>query len=410
MTMDKYYFSTMASRMRRSEIRELLKLTRQPGTISFGGGLPDPNIFPRKAVEEAAVRAIREQGNLALQYSPTEGEPFMKEEAAAFMTRLGDEISAEEIIVVSSSQQALDLLSKVFIDPGDAVIIERPSYVGALQSFRAFGAEFHGVDIDSEGIIPSALEEKILELRKADKKARFIYLIPDFQNPSGINLSIERRKQVIEIASRHNILIVEDSPYRELRFEGELLPSVRSLDKEGRVIQMKTFSKIFVPGFRIGWLSAPPEVLDKLVMSKQSTDLCTSAFVSMISGYLLKDGHIEKQIEISKEVYVKKCRTMLDALEKYMPELEGLSWSKPEGGMFLWVRLPEYMDTLEMIPDAVEAKVAYVIGSAFYTDGSGKNTMRLNYSYPSHEQIREGIKRLAGIVEKREAARSGAKD
>jgi len=408
--MDKYYFSTMASRMRRSEIRELLKLTRQPGTISFGGGLPDPNIFPRKAVEEAAVRAIREQGNLALQYSPTEGEPFMKEEAAAFMTRLGDEISAEEIIVVSSSQQALDLLSKVFIDPGDAVIIERPSYVGALQSFRAFGAEFHGVDIDSEGIIPSALEEKILELRKADKKARFIYLIPDFQNPSGINLSIERRKQVIEIASRHNILIVEDSPYRELRFEGELLPSVRSLDKEGRVIQMKTFSKIFVPGFRIGWLSAPPEVLDKLVMSKQSTDLCTSAFVSMISGYLLKDGHIEKQIEISKEVYVKKCRTMLDALEKYMPELEGLSWSKPEGGMFLWVRLPEYMDTLEMIPDAVEAKVAYVIGSAFYTDGSGKNTMRLNYSYPSHEQIREGIKRLAGIVEKREAARSGAKD
>ncbi len=407
--MDKYYFSAMASRMRRSEIRELLKLTRQPGTISFGGGLPDPNIFPRKAVEEAAVRAIREQGNLALQYSPTEGEPFMREEAAAFMTRLGDEISPEEMIVVSSSQQALDLLSKVFIDPGDAIIIERPSYVGALQAFRAHGADFHGVDMDHDGIIPSELEKKIKELKDAGKRAKFLYVIPDFQNPSGINLSLERRKEVIEIASKHEILIIEDSPYRELRYEGELIPSMRSLDKEKRVVQMKTFSKIFVPGFRVGWLSAPPEVLDKLVMCKQSTDLCTSAFVSMISAYLLKDGHIEKQIEISKEVYVKKCRTMLGALEEYMPKLDGLSWSKPEGGMFLWVSLPEYMDTMEMIHDAVEAKVAYVIGSAFYTDGSGKNTMRLNYSYPSEEQIVEGIKRLAGIVEKRKKQKQSVK-
>ena len=387
-------YSTMAGRLRRSEIRELLKLTRMPDTISFGGGLPDPAIFPYEAVEAASIRAIRERGRLALQYSPTEGEPFLKEQLSAFMARQGEKASPDEILVVASSQQALDLLSKILIDPGDPIIIERPCYVGTIQAFRAFGADFQGVVTDQDGIIPEELEKKVLELIAATRKPKFVYLIPDFQNPSGINLSLKRRHRVLEIARKHNLLIIEDSPYRELRFKGELLPSLRSLDKDNRVVQMKTFSKIFSPGFRLGWIVGPPDILDKLVMAKQGTDLCTSAFSSIMAGYLLMDGHVEKQIEISKQLYARKAKTMLDALERYLGGIDGLSWSKPNGGMFLWVRLPEYMD-------AVELRVAYVIGTGFYYDGSGRNEMRLNYSYPTEQQIEQGIERLSRIIRKR---------
>jgi 2-aminoadipate transaminase len=391
----------MASRLRRTEIREILKLTRMPGTISFGGGLPDPAIFPYQAVEEATLKALREKGRLALQYSPTEGEPFFKEEIARFQERQGERVAPEEMIIVSSSQQGLDLLAKVFIDAGSPIIIERPCYAGTLQAFSSFGADFHGVDMDDEGIIPDRLERTIFELVKAGRKPRFVYLIPDFQNPSGINLSLERRRQILRIAAEYDLLIIEDSPYRELRFTGELIPSIRSLDREGRVVQMKTFSKVFCPGFRIGWVVAPPAILEKLVMSKQGTDLCTSAFVSIIGGYLLKDGHVENQIDIAKRLYAKKARVMLEALQQNLGDLEGVSWSKPEGGMFLWLRLPEYMDTVEMIKDAVELKVAYVVGTGFYPDGSGHHEMRLNFSYPTEEQIMTGIERLSRLIKRR---------
>ena len=396
--MENIQYSKLAGRLRRSEIRELLKLTRTPDTISFAGGLPDPEIFPDKPVEEASVRAIREQGRLALQYSPTEGEPFFKEQIVEYCKRNGENVSMDQILVVSSSQQAIDLLAKIFIDEGDAVIIERPSYVGTIQSFRAFGADFHGVPLDQNGIIPEELEKKITELFSAGHRPRFIYVIPDFQNPSGINLSLERRKEILKIAAKHDLMIIEDSPYRELRYEGELIPSIFSLDTDGRVIQMKTFSKIFTPGFRIGWMAAPLPVIDKLVMAKQCTDLCTSAFTSMVAAYLMKDGYLEKQIEISKEIYSHKSTVMLEALDKYMPKLDGLWWSKPEGGMFLWIHLPDYIDSVEMLTNAVDMKVAYVIGTCFYTDGSGRNEMRLNYSYPTEDQIRTGIERLAQVI------------
>jgi 2-aminoadipate transaminase len=391
----------MAGRLRRTEIRELLKLTRMPGTISFGGGLPDPSIFPYAAVESAALRAIREKGKLALQYSPTEGEPFLKEQIAAFMERQGEKVRPEDMLAVASSQQALDLLGKIFIDPGDPIIIERPTYVGAIQAWRAFDADFVGVDTDDDGIIPEKLETAVIRLMAEGRKPKFVYLIPDFQNPSGINLTLERRRKVLEIASAYNLVIIEDSPYRELRYRGKLIDSLYSLDREGRVIQMKTLSKVFCPGFRIGWIVAPQQVLEKLVMAKQGTDLCTSAFVSILAGYLFQDGYIEKQIEISKELYAEKARVMLEALEEHMPDIEGVSWSKPEGGMFLWLRVPEYMDVVEMIGEAVELKVAFVIGTCFYTDGSGHNEMRLNYSYPTDTQIVEGIKRIAELVRRR---------
>lgn len=320
-------FSSMATRLRRSEIRELLKLTRMPGTISFGGGLPDPAIFPLDAVEAASLRALRERGDQALQYSPTEGDPFLKEQLSAYMGRNGEKASPEEMLVVASSQQALDLLSKIFIDPGDPIVIERPSYVGTIQAFRAFGADFHAVRMDDAGVIPDELARTLDDLVAGGRPPKFIYLIPDFQNPSGRNLSLERRKKVLSIAAKHDLLIVEDSPYRELRFAGELLPSLRSLDPDGRVIQLKTFSKIFSPGFRIGWITAPPEVLDKLVMAKQGTDLCTSAFVSILAAYLLQDEYVEKQIARSKQLYARKARVMLDALERFMGGIDGVTWS-----------------------------------------------------------------------------------
>jgi 2-aminoadipate transaminase len=394
-------FSSLAGRLRRSEIRELLKLTRTPGTISFGGGLPDPKIFPIEPVKAATLRALEERGHQALQYSPTEGEPFLREALAAYMERQGEPARVQDIMVVSSSQQALDMIAKIFIDLGDPIIVERPTYVGALQSFRAAGADFHGVDMDDDGMIPARLKEKIVELAAQGKKPKFIYVIPDFQNPSGINLTLERRKEILALASRYDLIILEDSPYRALRFVGELIPSMRSLDQEHRVIQMKTFSKIFSPGFRLGWIVAPEAVLDKLIQAKQSTDLCTSAFVSIVAGYLVQDGHLEKQIAVSKELYVRKARTMLEAMDQHFPKIEGLSWSRPTGGMFLWVRLPKYMDALEMLHAAVKRQVAYVIGSAFYCDGAGKNELRLNYSYPTQEQIVEGIQRMADLIKER---------
>ena len=394
-------YSLMAGRLKRTEIREILKLTRKPGTISFGGGLPDPAIFPYEAVEAASIRAIREKGRLALQYSPTEGEGFLKEQVSLYLDRHGETVAPDEMLVVASSQQALDLLAKVFIDPGSPIIIERPSYAGAIQAFTAFGADFHGVDMDDEGIIPERLEEEVTALIRQGRRPRFVYLIPDFQNPSGVNLSLERRKEILRIASRHNLVIIEDSPYRELRYRGELIPSLRSLDTEERVIQLKTLSKIFCPGFRIGWMAAPPEILNKLVMAKQGTDLCTSAYVSIVTAYLYQDGHIERQARISRDLYQRKAAVMLRALDEHFADIKGATWSHPEGGMFLWLRLPPAVDTVAMIPDAVDAGVAYVVGSCFYTDGSGRNEMRLNYSYPTEEQIGRGIRLLSELCRKR---------
>lgn len=396
-----FRFSSLAGRLRRSEIRELLKLTLHPDTISFAGGLPDPAIFPYAAVEAASERVVKERGRFALQYSPTEGDPFLKEQLVQFMARQGDFANSEDMIVVSSSQQALDLLGKIFIDPGDPVIVDLPTYVGTIQAFHAFGADFHGVRMDCDGIIPEELERTIAGLIAAGRPPKFLYLIPDFQNPSGITLSLERRRQVLQIASQYSLLVVEDSPYRELRFHGDTLPSLYSLDTEKRVLLMKTFSKIFCPGLRLGWAVGPKPVIEKMVIAKQATDLCTSAYTSTLAAYLLQDGHIDRQIEIARALYARKVQAMLAALETHLPVVPHLYWSRPDGGMFLWLHLPEYLDSTEMIVDAIDLKVAFVIGTSFFPDGSGRNTMRLNYSYPSEEQIWEGVARLGKLIKKR---------
>lgn len=398
-------FSSLAGRLKRSEIRELLKLTRKPDVISFAGGLPDPQLFPLKAVREASARAIDERGDLALQYSPTEGDPFLKEQIIAFMSRQGERVDPDKMLVTASSQQGLDLIAKIFIDPDDPIIVEMPTYLGAIQAFRTFKADFHGLKMDYDGILPEDLEDLIKTMNLKGARPKFIYLIPDFQNPSGITLSLERRRQVLKIASIYDLVVIEDSPYRELKYEGELLPSLFSLDTEERVLYIKTLSKIFSPGFRLGWMIGPKEIIDKLVIAKQSADLCSSAFVSTVAGYIIKDGHLESQIEKSKVLYRRKAEVMFAALDRFMPKLEGLSWSKPTGGMFMWIRLPEYMDAEKIFLEAVKRNVSFVIGSAFHHDGSGKNTMRLNYSYPSDDQVVKGVQNLAEVIKANEIVR-----
>ncbi len=396
------YFSKNALRMKRSEIRELLKLVNQPDMISFAGGLPAPDVFPVEELREIVDEVLREEGRKALQYSPTEGDPRLKEELIKLMAKEGISAKPENILIVTASQQGLDLLGKVFIDRKDTVIMESPTYVGAIQAFNSYSANMETVECDEEGIIPEALEDKLKFLFEKGIKPKFIYLIPDFQNPSGVTLSGERRVQILEIAEKYKMIVVEDTPYRQLRFEGKPEPPLKSLDKNGRVISLFTFSKIFLPGFRLGWIVAPEKIIEKLVMAKQSADLCTSAFVQAITYRYLKRGLLDTQIKKIVKEYREKRDLMLSMFEKYMPKLDGLKWTRPKGGLFLWVTLPTYMNSRELFVRAVEKKVAFVVGSAFHPHEKCENSFRVNFSYSSHKEIEEGAKRLARAIEEYE--------
>ncbi|MDP2865497.1 MAG: PLP-dependent aminotransferase family protein, partial [Elusimicrobiota bacterium] len=312
----------------------------------------------------------------------------------------------ENLIITTASQQALDMVGRLFIDASDPVIVEKPSYMGGLQVFKSYGCEFVGVKLEDDGISTDELEEKLAWLRAQDEHYKFIYLVPDFQNPSGVTLSQEKRKKVIELSEKYNVAVIEDSPYRQIRFEGKAPEMLYRLDQNSRktdnIISLFTFSKTFAPGLRLGVILAHPQIIKKMEILKQSLDLCTSSLNQLIAADFLRSGYFEKHIEVIKKTYKLKKDTMVAALEKYMPE--GVTWTKPEGGLFLWVRLPEGMSADEMFEDALKENVAYVIGSAFHSDGSGKNTMRLNFSYPTPEDIDEGIKRLATAVKKRMVA------
>ncbi|MEQ8186877.1 MAG: PLP-dependent aminotransferase family protein [Candidatus Eremiobacterota bacterium] len=387
-----------ARRIKKSVIRELLKLTNKPEMISFAGGLPDPTLFPREDIKDICTKIIDEFGNSAFQYSTTEGEPQLKKELIKLAEKDGLKISEDNILVTVSSQQGLDLIGKVFIDPSDPVIVELPSYIGGLQVFQGYGAHMHGIPTDHDGILVDVLEETLDQLKGTEEHYKFIYLVPDFQNPAGVTLSLERRKKIIELSKRYDILIIEDTPYRELRFEGQSPPSLMSLDDTNNVVMLHTFSKIFVPGFRLGWVIAHPDIIRKLAFAKQSVDLCTPAFTQLVTYEYCRRGLLEKHIEKIKAVYHKKRDVMLRALDEYMPKVEGLRWTRPQGGLFLWIMLPDHINCDKLFYEAVEQNVAFVIGSAFHCDGRGQNTMRLNFSYPTHEEIDEGIKRLARVI------------
>ena len=421
----KHRYSISARRMSRSIIRELLKLATKPGIISFAGGLPNPQTFPHEELKQICDDIFEDSPQVALQYSATEGLTSFRDLLVEFAAGLGLEVSLEELIVTTASQQSLDLVGKIFIDRGDTVVVENPSYLGAVSAFKFYGVRFLPIDMDEQGIKTDLLHRKLRELKKSavsgieyyQNMPKFIYTIPDFQNPSGITMSLQRRKELLNIAEEFDLIIVEDVPYKWLRYAGEDLPLIGALEVQSRaisagsagfppparrVINLFTFSKILSPGIRLGWICADSTIIDKIVQAKQATDLCTSAMSQRVAEEFLRRGLLEKRIEGNVILYRSKLQIMLDALEEHMPRLPGLRWVVPQGGMFIWITLPEQMDADEMFKEAIERNVAYVVGSAFYPNGGGHNTMRLNFSYSSNDEIREGIKRLAGLVRSRQ--------
>lgn len=402
----KHRFAQRMQRMRSSAIRELLKLTQQPDIISFAGGLPAPDLFPIAEFQVAADRVLSKHGSQALQYSTTEGYGPLREYIVEKMAQYGIQAALENVLITSGSQQALDLISKILINPGDLILTERPTYLGALQAWRAYQAEFVSVPIDDDGLIVDQLEEALCSGPK------FMYILPNFQNPGGVTMSLERRQALIDIANRYGIPIIEDDPYGELRFEGDHLPPLVVLDSEklygsalttsdsgflrGNVIYLSTFSKTLAPGLRLGWIVAPTEVIQHCITAKQGMDLHTSSYVQMIAYEVVKDGFLKKHVGRIRQVYRERRDIMLEAMARHFPP--GISWTRPHGGLFLWVTLPETVDAAVALEKAVANKVAFVPGTAFYPDGGGRNTFRLNFSNAQPEQIKIGIKRLGEVL------------
>lgn len=390
--------STNSRGMKKSQIRELLKLTANPEIISFAGGLPAADTFPVQELKEIISEVMEKEAHLALQYGATEGDTLLRTLLVERYRKEGHDISLDNLIITTASQQALDLVAKIFVNRGDKVIVGLPSYLGGLSAFNSYGAEMIGITLDDEGMSADLLEKALKDLKAKNEKPKFIYIIPDFQNPSGITMSEKRRLEIIAIAKKYDILIIEDSPYRELRFEGKPVKTMYALDNTGQVLTMGTFSKIFAPGFRIGWVIAHPDLNDKIVMAKQATDLCTPPFTQRIAARYIEKGHLDTKIQYIIDLYREKRDIMLDAFEKYMPS--EVHWTTPEGGLFLFLTVPDYIDTTELFTKAIEKNVAYVVGSAFYCNGQGKNTMRINFSYSSKEKNVEGAKRLAEVIKK----------
>ncbi len=393
-------YAQRTQRMKGSAIRELLKLTENPEVISFAGGMPAPDVFPVEEFKAACDTVLKDWSAEALQYGSTEGYRPLRELIARHTERYGISVTPENILITSGSQQALDLIGKVFINHGDRILVEEPTYMGALQAWNAYGAEYVTVPVDDNGMITDALEGA---LRSGVK---FIYVLPNFQNPTGVTLSLERRKKLIEIADRYGVPIIEDDPYGQLRYEGENLPSIVNLDNEfrqngtkeyaGNVIYLSTFSKTLAPGLRLAWVIAPSQVIRKLVLAKQGADLHTATFNQIVAYQVARGGFMDRHIWLIRRVYGERRNVMLDAMEELFPP--GVQWTKPQGGLFLWGMLPKGMDSTEIFKVAVQRNVAFVPGISFYATGGGENTMRLNFSYANPEKIKIGIERLAEVL------------
>ncbi|NPA75973.1 MAG: PLP-dependent aminotransferase family protein [Euryarchaeota archaeon] len=390
-------FSEIAKRLKASEIRELLKLTQQPEIISFAGGLPNPASFPLDNIKEIVESLIEKEGPYILQYGSTDGVNSFRDALASFMGKhYNVETKRENILITAGSQQALYLLAKIFVNPGDDVIIEAPTYIGILTAFQSYYPRYTTVEMDDEGMNTQLLEEKLKKMRADGKKPKLIYTIPTFQNPAGVTMTLERRKHLIELAEEYDVLVVEDDPYGELRYSGERLPLLKALDKNAHVIYLGTFSKILAPGMRLAHMIADTPIIQKAVLAKQGIDLCTNTFAQYIARDYIARGYLERHLPDIISLYKAHRDLMLDVMEDEFPE--GVKWTRPDGGMFLWVTLPDGMDAEAMFTKAIENKVAYVVGSAFFPDRSHKNTMRLNFTYSTEEQIKEGIRRLGKVI------------
>lgn len=389
-------FSTAIKALHTSEIGDILKVTQKPEVISFAGGLPAPELFPTKELAHATNEVLLHSGAQALQYSLPQGVPYFREQIAARTNKkFHTKLSAPDILITSGSQQALDFSARLFLDPGDVFLCESPTYMAALSAFEVYGPQPIGVPTDEAGMIPDELEK----LLKTTAKVKFIYVIPDFQNPTGRTWSLERRQNLLKLANRYEVTILEDNPYGELRFEGEFLPSLKSMDTENRVISMGTFSKIFCPGMRVGWIAACPELVEKYAAIKQGSDLHTSVLSQMqISKYLdLYD--IEEHIKKIIALYLKRRDVMLKAMADELPD--DVSFTRPAGGLFTWVTLPETMKSSDLLMRCLENNVAFVPGHIFYPDQKPQNHFRLNYSNMPEDRIQEGIHRLATIIKQK---------
>ena len=399
-------YAQRVQHMQGSAIRELLKITAQPDTISLAGGLPAGELFPIEQITAVTQGILAKNGQQALQYGPTEGYMPLRELLAHQLSEMGINAARENILITSGSQQGLDLLGKVLLNPGDRVLVESPTYMGALQAFRPYEPEFVAARADTEGIVTAELEPLLRQGPKC------LYVLPTFQNPSGVTMTLERRRQLIELAGRYDLPMIEDDPYSQLRFEGEPLPSLLTLEHErqqqgagrdqpyqGNVVLVNTFSKVLMPGLRVAWVVGPESLIRKLVLAKQGTDLHTAMLNQMISYELIREGLLEEHVPQLRALYRERRDAMLAALDEYCPDY--VHWTRPQGGLFLWVTLPPEIDATALLKDALEHGIAYVPGRAFHSDGSGANTLRLSFSNVAPPRIEEAIQRLGKLLHAR---------
>jgi 2-aminoadipate transaminase len=390
-------FSERALGFKPSEIRELLKLIDNPEIIALNGGTPDDRFWPFDRVIEASTFALREYGKKALQYGSTEG---IKKLRVLLMDRMEKEgvkgIDLDNVIISTASQQGLSLLAQIFVNPGDTVIVEEPSYIGALQACASMQAVFCTVPVDKDGMQMDILEDRLKELQKAHICPKFVYTVPNFQNPVGVTMTLERRKKLIELANKYDLLIVEDDPYGEIRFEGEPIPSLLALGGKDHVVALRTFSKISFPGLRLGWIVAREDIMDKIILGKQAADLCSPSLTQYIAYEFISRGWLDEYDDVVRREYLKKKNAMISALEQYFPV--GINWTNPQGGFFVWVKVPEHIDTTAMFHEAISAKVAYVTGIAFYPHRDDNCHMRLSFSPVDPEHITEGVHRLGDLL------------
>jgi 2-aminoadipate transaminase len=390
-------YAERAERMRVSDIREILKVTAQPDIISLAGGLPAPELFPIDQYRRAFEWVLESDGAQALQYGPSEGYAPLRGWVAERLARSGIRCTAEDVLITNGSQQALDLIGKIFLNPGDAVLCERPTYLGALQAFNQYQARYVVVPMDDDGMDVEALERELARDATGPRQIKLIYALPNFQNPTGRSMSRPRRPRLVEVAARYGVPIVEDDPYGELRYEGEPLPTLKSLDRDGSVIYLGTFSKILAPGFRLGWVAASPEALEAILHAKQPSDLHTGVAQQMATYHVARDGFVDEHVQHIKNFYRERRDVMLRALEEHFPA--AARFTRPAGGLFVWAELPPEIDTRQLLLEAVKEKVAFVPGQGFHPDHSGTNTMRLNFSNVPPDLLREGVQRLGQVIQ-----------
>lgn len=397
-------FASRAAHMKPSEIRSLFAVASRPDIVSLAGGMPNLSALPMDMMAEVVRDLVSTNGTEALQYGSGQGHPLLREQICEVMALEGIRANPDDVIVTTGSQQALDLISRIFIDPGDVVLVEAPSYVGALGTFSQYQAAPVHVETDDDGMVPAALVEAIKSVRAAGRKIKFLYLIPNYQNPTGVMLSADRRTQILEICAREEIFIVEDNPYGLLGFDRPSPNAMRAQDSEN-VIYLGSFSKTIASGLRVGWALVPQSIKDKIVIASESSILCPSNFTQLTISSYLKEQPWRDQIASFVDLYRVRRDAMLESLEAHFPK--EATWTRPGGGFYVWVTLPPEIDTKAMVPKAIVAKVAYVPGSAFYADGFGSWQMRLSYCHPTPERIREGVKALGAVVKQELSARAG---